>query len=142
MWGTDQSIHNFDEIWMTLCHFVTKVKSGRKTANIMTKKLRSFITVKALFNDTYKAAKISWFLLVLHWAIDVIYDFITSTAQWSTRKNQNDFCCFRCVMNNGLSLTAIKLLRFFVLNYVYSDVKPTYPGWPQNTTVSLTFIIT
>jgi len=51
-------------------------------------------------------------------------------------------------LNNGPVITVItvitvtKLLRFFVLNYVYSDVKPTYPGWPQNTTVSLTFIIT
>jgi len=28
-----------------------------------------------LFNDTSKTAKIIWFLLVLHWAMDVIYDF-------------------------------------------------------------------
>jgi len=34
-----KNIHNFDETWMTLCHYGTKkIKSGRKTANINTKK--------------------------------------------------------------------------------------------------------
>jgi len=28
-----------------------------------------------LFNNISKTAKITWFLLVLHWAMDVIYDF-------------------------------------------------------------------
>jgi len=41
-----------------------KIKSGRKTANINTKNLISLIT-----------DKITWFILVLHWAMDVIYDF-------------------------------------------------------------------
>jgi len=49
-----------------------KIKSGRKTANINTKNQRRPIP---LFNDTSKTAKITWFLLVLHWAVDVIYDF-------------------------------------------------------------------
>jgi len=37
LWGVEiKNIHNFHETWMT----------GRKTANINTKNLRSFITVK------------------------------------------------------------------------------------------------
>jgi len=49
-----KNIHNFDETWMTLCHCGTKkIKSGRKTANINTKKLRSFITVKAHCSMTH-----------------------------------------------------------------------------------------
>ena len=56
-----------------LCHCGTKkIKSGRKTANINTKNLRSFISVKAHFNDISKTAKTTCFILVLHWAIDVI----------------------------------------------------------------------
>jgi len=35
-------------------------------------------------------------------------------AQWSTRRNQVIFCCFRCVIEQW-ALTVIKLLRFFVL---------------------------
>jgi len=73
-----------------LCHCCTKKKSGRKTANIYTKKLKSFITVKAHCSMTQsKTAKINgsalevvlhdyalykstftllyiWFILVLH----------------------------------------------------------------------------
>jgi len=65
---------------MTVPLWYKEITSGRKTANINTKNLRSFITVKAhFFNDTSKTAKITWFLLVLNWAMDVIviglYDF-------------------------------------------------------------------
>ena len=31
--------------------------------------------VLSLFNDTSKTANNIWFLLVLHWAMDVIYNF-------------------------------------------------------------------
>jgi len=53
-----------------LCHCCTKkIKSGRKTANIYTKKLKSFITVKAHCSMTQsKTAKINGSALevVLH----------------------------------------------------------------------------
>jgi len=42
---------------------------------LIQKNLRSFITVKAVVHDTSKTAKITWFILVFHWAMDVIYDF-------------------------------------------------------------------
>ena len=43
-----KNIHNFDENLDDCASVVQKkLKSGRKTANINTKKLRSFITVKA-----------------------------------------------------------------------------------------------
>ena len=49
LWGVKiKNIHNFHETWMTVPLWYKKnIKSGRKTANINTKKLRSFITVKA-----------------------------------------------------------------------------------------------
>jgi len=43
-----KTIHNFHETWMTVpVWYKRNIKSGRKTANINTKNLRSFITVKA-----------------------------------------------------------------------------------------------
>jgi len=43
LWGEEiKNIHNFDETWMTLCHYTTKIKSGRKTANINTKQPQKF----------------------------------------------------------------------------------------------------
>ena len=42
-----KNIHNFDETWMTVPLWYIKIKSGRKTANINKKNLRSFNTVKA-----------------------------------------------------------------------------------------------
>ena len=44
--------------------------------------------------------------------------FITSMAQWSTRKKPNDFCCFRCVIEQWA-----KLLRFFCINNYYLPSK-------------------
>jgi len=70
-----EHMHNFDETWVSSCHMVQKnEKPGRKTANINTKKLRSFITVKAHCSLTHNTAKIIWFL-VLQLAMDVMYDF-------------------------------------------------------------------
>ena len=43
--------------------------------HINTKNLRRFITVKAHCSWHTKTAKITWFILVLHWGMDVIYDF-------------------------------------------------------------------
>ena len=37
-----KNIHNVDETWMTLCHYTTKIKSGRKTTNINTKQPQKF----------------------------------------------------------------------------------------------------
>ena len=48
LWGVEISnIHYFDEAWMIVPLWYKKIKSDRKTANINTKNLRSFITVKA-----------------------------------------------------------------------------------------------
>jgi len=60
-----------------LCHCGTKkyIKSGRKTANINTKTLEVLSLLRPIVHDTSKTAKITWFILVLHWAVDVIYDF-------------------------------------------------------------------
>jgi len=39
LWGVQiKNIHNFDETWMTVPLWYKKIKSGRKTANINTKK--------------------------------------------------------------------------------------------------------
>jgi len=49
------------------------IKSGRKTANINTKKTLEVLSLlKPFVHDTSKTAKITWFILVLHWAMDVI----------------------------------------------------------------------
>ena len=51
LWGVEikkQNIHNFHKTWMTVpLWYKINIKSVRKTANINTKNLRSFITVKA-----------------------------------------------------------------------------------------------
>jgi len=43
------------------------------------------------------------FFLVLHWAMDVIYDFYYIHAQWSTgtRRNQVIFAVLDVSLNNG-----------------------------------------
>jgi len=53
------------------------IKSGRKTANINTKNLslEVLLLLRLIVHDTSKTAKITWFILVLHWGMDVIYDF-------------------------------------------------------------------
>ena len=54
LWGVEiKNIHTFDEIWMILCHCITKIKSVRNTVNINTKNLRSFISVKAHCSMTH-----------------------------------------------------------------------------------------
>ena len=60
-----------------------------------------------------KQQKSFWFLLVLHWAMDIIKSYITSMAQWSTRRNQLIFAALDVSLNNAL--TVIKLLSFFVI---------------------------
>jgi len=55
LWGVEiKNVHNFDKTWMTvpLC-YKNKIKSGRKTANINTKTLRSLIIVKAHCSMTH-----------------------------------------------------------------------------------------
>jgi len=48
LWGVRiKNFHNFHETWMTVPLWYTNIKYDRKTANINTKNLRSFITVKA-----------------------------------------------------------------------------------------------
>jgi len=54
LWGVEiKNIHNFDETWMTVPLWYKKIKSGRKTANINARNLRSFITVKAHCSMTH-----------------------------------------------------------------------------------------
>ena len=54
LWGVEvKNIHNFDETWMTIPLWYKKIKSGRKTANVNTKNLRSCITVKAHCSMTH-----------------------------------------------------------------------------------------
>jgi len=48
------------------------IKSGKKQQILIQKNLRSFITLRPIVHDTSKTAKITWFILVLHWAVDVI----------------------------------------------------------------------
>ena len=44
--------------------------------NINTKKkLEVLSLLSPIVHDTSKIAKITWFILVLHWGMDVIYDF-------------------------------------------------------------------
>jgi len=76
LWDVEiRNIHNFDEtvpLW-----YKKYIKSGRKTANINTKKtLEVLLLLRLVVHDTSKRAKkITRFILVLHWAMDVIYDF-------------------------------------------------------------------
>ena len=55
------------------------IKSGRKTANIkqilIQKTSEVLSLLRPIVHDTSKTAKITWFILVLYWAMDVIYDF-------------------------------------------------------------------
>ena len=54
LWGVKiKNIHNFDETWRTVPLWYKKIKSSRKTANIYTKNLQSFITVKAHCSMTH-----------------------------------------------------------------------------------------
>jgi len=64
--------------------------------------LANVINTEAL-EVTSKTAKITWFLLVLRWAMDVIevIGYITSVAQWSTRRNQIIFAVLDVSLNNG-----------------------------------------
>jgi len=48
------------------------IKYGRKTANINTKTSEVLSLLRPIVHDTSKTAKITWYILVLHWAADVI----------------------------------------------------------------------
>ena len=50
-----------------------------------------------------KTAKITWFLLVLLWAMDVMTSITSTavTAQWSTRINQVIFAVLDVSLNSG-----------------------------------------
>jgi len=64
-----EHMHNFDESWMSLCHVVQEnEKSGRKTANINTKNLRSFITVKAYCSVIHRKQQKSFSFLSSIWS--------------------------------------------------------------------------
>ena len=76
LWGVEiKNIHNFHETWMTVPRWYKNIKSGTKTTNINTKTLEVLSLLRPIVHDTSKTAKITWFILVLHWAIDVTYDF-------------------------------------------------------------------
>jgi len=68
---------------MTVPLWYKNIKYGTKTAKINTKTLKVLSLLRPIVHDTSKTAKITWFILELHWAMDVIMTSITSTAQWS-----------------------------------------------------------
>jgi len=69
---------------------------------ILIQKTLGFLSLlRPIVHDTSKTAKITCFILVLHWAMDVIYDFYYIHGPMEYWNKPSDFCCFRCVMNNG-----------------------------------------
>jgi len=47
----------------------------QKQQILIQKTLEVLSLLRPIVHDTSKTAKITWFILVLHWAMDVIYDF-------------------------------------------------------------------
>jgi len=59
-----------------------------------------------------KTAKVSWFLLVLSWAVDVTEVIYYIHGPMEDKKKPNDVCCYRCITEQW-ALTVTKSLRFF-----------------------------
>jgi len=75
LWGAQiKNIHNFHETWTTVpLWYKTNIKSGRKKQQILIQKTSEVLSLlRPIVHDTSKTAKITWFILVLHWATDVI----------------------------------------------------------------------
>ena len=75
LWGAQiKNIHNFHETWTTVpLWYKTNIKSGRKKQQILIQKTSEVLSLlRPIVHDTSNTAKITWFILVLHWAVDVI----------------------------------------------------------------------
>jgi len=73
LWGVEiRNIHNFDETWMIVPLVQKKIKSDLIEKQQILIQKKNLIVLSLLRSKT---AKITWFLLVLHRAMDVIYDF-------------------------------------------------------------------
>jgi len=68
---------------------------------LIQKTLEVLSLLRPIVHDTSKTAIITWFILVLYWAMDVIYDFCYIQGPMEYWNKPSGFCCFRCVMNNG-----------------------------------------
>ena len=55
---------------------------------LIRKNLEVLSLLRPIVHDTSKTAKITWFILVLHWAVDVIYDFYYINDPMESRINQ------------------------------------------------------
>jgi len=96
LWGVEiKNIHNFHETWMTVPLWYKKyIKYGRKTANINTKTLEVLSLLRTIVHDTSKTAKITCFILILHWATEVIYDFYYIHCPMEYYNKPSDFLLF------------------------------------------------
>jgi len=74
LWGADiKNIYNFHETWLTVPLWYKKVyKFVQKKQILIQKTLEVLSLLRPIVHDTSKTAKITWFILVLHWAMDVI----------------------------------------------------------------------
>jgi len=104
LWGVEiKKIRNFDETWMTVPLWYKTIKSGRKTATINTKTLEVLSLLRPTVHDTFKTAKITWFILVLHWAVDVIKVIYYIHGPVDTRINQVIFAVLNVSWTVGLN---------------------------------------
>jgi len=72
-----------------LCHCGTKnIDLVEKQQILIQKTLEVLSLLRPIVHDTSKTAKITWFILVLHWAVDVIYDFYYINDPMESRINQ------------------------------------------------------
>jgi len=100
------------------------IKSGRKTANINTKKTLEILSLlRPIVHDTSKTAKITWFILVLHWAKDVIYDFyyIHGPMEYY-RINQVIFAVLDVSWTLGLNSDKTSKAFFVLIRPIIADI--------------------
>jgi len=64
------------------------VWANYKQQILIQKILEVLSLLRPIVHDTSKTAKITWFILVLHWAMDVIYDFYYIHGPMESRINQ------------------------------------------------------
>ena len=72
----------------------------QKQQILIQKTLEVLSLLRPIVHDTSKTAKITWFILVLHLAVDVIEVVYYIYGPVEYYNKPGDFCCFRCVMNN------------------------------------------
>ena len=76
LWGVEiKNIYNFHETWLTAT-VVQKIYNLLQKQQILIQKTLDVLSLlRPIVHDTSKTAKVTWFILVLHWGMDVIYDF-------------------------------------------------------------------